>query len=76
MFKAVYGMPLAAYLKEYRMKCAMRLLANGDASIADVAAAVGYETQGKFTKAFKAYAGTLPSEFRRQSRHLSDVGQV
>lgn len=76
MFKAVYGMPLAAYLKEYRMKCAMRLLANGDASIADVAAAVGYETQGKFTKAFKAYAGTLPSEFRRQSRHFSDVEQV
>ena len=47
---------------------AMRLLRETDSSIADIAAAVGYESQGKFTKAFKDVAQALPTEYRRQHR--------
>ena len=53
VFKAVYGLPIATYMKEYRVHQAMKLLRETDATIADIAAQVGYETQGKFSKAFK-----------------------
>ena len=55
-------------MKEYRVRRAMELLRETDESIAAVAAAVGYETQSKFTKAFKDTAGVLPSVYRRTCR--------
>ena len=67
-FKAVYGQPIATYMNEARVREAMRLLRETDSSIADIAAAVGYESQGKFTKAFKDVAQALPTEYRRQHR--------
>lgn len=68
VFKAVYGLPIATYMKEYRVRQAMKLLRDTDESVASVAARVGYETQGKFAKAFRDVAGVLPTEYRRQSR--------
>ena len=68
IFKAVYGMPIASYVKEYRMQQAMKLLRETDDSIAVIAEKVGYETQGKFTKAFKEKVQVLPSEYRKLSR--------
>ncbi len=66
VFKAVYGVPLASYVKEYRIQQAMKLLRETDDSIAQIAKQVGYETQGKFTKAFKESVQLLPTEYRRQ----------
>ena len=67
-FKAVYGQPIATYMKEARVREAMRLLRETDSTNADIAAAVGYESQGKFTLAFKDVAQALPTEYRRQHR--------
>ncbi len=68
VFKAVYGMPIASYVKEYRMRRAMELLRETDDSIAGIAEQVGYETQGKFTKAFKENVQMLPTEYRKLYR--------
>ena len=38
---------------------------NLHATIADIAAKVGYETQGKFSKAFKDVIQVLPTEYRK-----------
>lgn len=65
-FKAVYGMPIAAYMKEYRIKQAMKLLLETKESISSIASMVGYSSQSKFTKAFKEITQSLPSEFRQQ----------
>ena len=65
IFKAVYGQPIATYMKEFRVHQAMKLLRETDASIADIANQVGYETQGKFSKAFKDVAQVLPTEYRK-----------
>lgn len=65
VFKAVYGMPIASYVKEYRIQQAMKLLRETDDSIAVIAEKVGYETQGKFTKAFKEKVQMLPTEYRK-----------
>lgn len=67
-FKAVYGLPIAAYMRSYRIRQAMKLLQSTDDSIAAIAAAVGYETQGKFTKAFKDVTHLLPREYRKMHR--------
>ena len=68
IFKAVYGQPIASYMKKYRVQKARKLLRETDQSIADIAAQLGYETQGKFTNAFKDVAFVLPTEYRRQCR--------
>ena len=47
----------------------MELLRTTNDSIASIATCVGYETQGKFTKAFKDVALQLPTEYRKIHRH-------
>lgn len=70
VFKAVYGLPIASYMKEYRVRQAMKLLRETNITIADVAAQVGYETQGKFSNAFKDITQMLPSEYRKMQVSL------
>ena len=43
----------------------MKLLRETDDTIADIAARVGYETQGKFSRAFKDVVQVLPTEYRK-----------
>ncbi len=66
MFKTVYGTSIAAHIREHRMEAAARLLAQTDMSIADVARQVGYDSQSRFSAAFKAYYRMLPKEYRRK----------
>jgi len=64
-FKAVYGAPIAAYMKQYRMNQAIIYLRDTDHSMAEIATAVGYENQSKFTAAFKNVIGVLPTTYRK-----------
>ena len=73
VFKAVYGFPIAAYMKEYRVHQAMKLLRETDASVGEVAAQVGYESQGKFTKAFKDVAEVLPTQYRKEYQNINQL---
>ncbi len=68
VFKMVYGMPIAAYMKEYRIKQGMKMLRETDDSVAEIAESVGYGTQGKFSKAFKERVRALPTEYRKMYR--------
>lgn len=68
IFKAVYGLPIATYMKEYRVRRAAELLRTTDYSIAEISEMVGYETQGKFSKAFREITDTLPTEYRKQHK--------
>lgn len=65
VFKAVYGMPIASYMKDYRIRHAARLLRHTQDSVAQIAAQVGYETQSKFTQAFRETLGTTPLAYRK-----------
>ncbi len=65
IFKAVYGQPIAAYMKGYRIRRAMELLRTTDESVAAIAKSLSYENQGKFTKAFKDITQMMPTEYRR-----------
>ncbi len=65
-FKAVYGNSIAAHIKEHRMKKAAEMLRETDMSIQEIAQAVGYDSQSKFTAAFKAYFKVLPKEYKKK----------
>ena len=64
-FKSVYGTSIAAHIKEHRMRQAARLLKETNKNIAEIAQAVGYDSQSKFTAAFKTYFEVLPKEYRK-----------
>ena len=66
VFKSVYGNSLASHIKEHRMERAAELLTETGLTIADIARQVGYDSQSKFTAAFKSQYGLLPKEYRRQ----------
>lgn len=63
-FKAVYGDSIAAHRKRHRMERAAQLLLETDKSVAEIARAVGYESQSRFSAAFRDAYGLLPSRFR------------
>ena len=67
VFKFVYGQPIAAHMKEHRLERAALLLRTTDDSLSEIAAQVGYESQSKFSSAFKSVYGVLPREYRKQS---------
>lgn len=66
-FREEYGTPIAAHIKEHRMERAAELLRNTDQSIADIANAVGYESQSRFSAAFREQYNVLPTEYRKSA---------
>lgn len=64
IFKSVYGNSIAAHIKEHRMERAANLLLTTDLSIAEIAEQVGYDSQSRFTAAFKTFSGKLPKDYR------------
>ena len=64
-FKSVYGTSLAAHIKEHRMGQAAKMLKETDMTIAEIAQAVGYNSQSKFTATFKAHFKGLPKKYRK-----------
>lgn len=67
-FKAEYGMSIAAHTKEHRMEKAASLLRDSGQSISEIAKSVGFESQSRFTSAFREKYGVQPSEYRRELR--------
>lgn len=65
-FKTVYGSSIAAHMKEHRMERAAKSLRETKDSIALIAKRAGYESQSRFTAAFKEIYGLLPSAYRKQ----------
>lgn len=68
-FKEVYGLPVYAYMKEYRMNAAAVLLSQSNQDIAVIADSFGYQSASKFAQAFREIFGLLPSEYRKRKGH-------
>lgn len=66
VFRMVYGMPVAAYMRDYRMKKAARMIEEGVMLLSEVAEAVGYSSPGKFSRTFREAYGVVPSRYRRE----------
>lgn len=67
-FKNVYGTSLAMHMKEHRMERASKMLQETEQNVGEIALAVGYKSQSRFTTAFKEIYGMVPTEYRKSSR--------
>lgn len=63
-FKGVYGLPLTAYLRAYRLQAAAEALRTTALPIGEIALRVGYESPSKFAEAFKKQNGQTPGQYR------------
>lgn len=67
-FAALVGMPPIRYLTHWRLQLAKERLRDGRQSIAQIAHAVGYESEVAFNRAFKREFGEPPARWRESSK--------
>jgi AraC-like DNA-binding protein len=67
-FSTVVGTAPMAYVTQWRMHLATRLLRETDLSVAAVAQRVGYTSEPSFTRLFRAHLGVPPGRFRITDR--------
>lgn len=64
-FKNLVGEAPLEYLTRWRMYKASQILRERESKLADVANAIGYDSDGAFNKAFKRVLGVTPGEYRK-----------
>ena len=67
-FRAVMEETPFSYLARWRMHLASTLVEQGQRSIADIGASLGYQSSHAFARAFLARFGETPTQYRRRSR--------
>jgi len=72
-FSRYLAEPPMAYLTGWRLRLAAQALTASSKGVADIAAAVGYESEAAFNRAFKRVFGVPPARYRRQSREPASV---
>ncbi len=60
-----YGTTYSALLDEIRLRDALRLLEGTTLTVEEIAARVGYTDRANFSRAFRRWTGTAPSDRRR-----------
>jgi AraC family transcriptional regulator, alkane utilization regulator len=64
-FRALLGAPPMQYLTRWRLALGAQRLRETDETVASIAASVGYGSEAAFSRAFKRWMGTTPTEARR-----------
>jgi AraC-like DNA-binding protein len=67
-FSRILGMAPMHYLAHWRMQTAAQKLRSTSASLAQIAEAVGYDSEAAFSRAFKKSFGSSPATWRRAAR--------
>lgn len=65
LFRQEMDVSFIAYLTQLRISQAIRLLTTTDLTIAEIAEAIGYESQHYFSTAFKKSVGVSPIKYRK-----------
>nr|WP_268812391.1 helix-turn-helix transcriptional regulator [Sinorhizobium meliloti] len=65
-FKVVVGQTPVAYLTEWRIHQAARLIERNADRLSVIARSIGYQSEAAFTKAFTKVMGIVPSEYRKR----------
>ena len=64
-FRGIYGVPIYTYCRTYRLQIAEKLLREGQLSVAEIAAKIGYINPNKFTSAFRTEYKMTPTEYKK-----------
>jgi AraC-like DNA-binding protein len=67
-FSEAFGEAPLTYLTNWRMQLAAKRFATGAASLVEVAAQLGYQSEFSFSRAFKRRWGVAPSIYRRKAQ--------
>ena len=70
-FVALLGQTPLAYLTSWRLSLGATRLRSSDETVLEIAAAVGYESEAAFNRAFKREFGLPPARFRKRERDRS-----
>lgn len=70
--KDLTGQSPSVYLRNIRLSKAAEIIASGEATMSDVASAVGFENQGAFSSAFKDLYGMSPTQYKQLHRKPQD----
>ena len=73
-FRRNTGVPFVSYLNRLRINRACEMLIDGDASVADICYACGFNNLSNFNRQFLAAKAIPPSQFRRFHRLNDAVG--
>ena len=65
-FTSLIGRPPIHYLTLWRMQLAEERVREGRGSLAQIASAVGYESEASFSRAFKREFGVAPGQWRKR----------
>lgn len=63
-FRAVYGMPVASFIRAQKMQKAAQILIHTSRSVDEIAEELGYINESKFSAVFKRIMGDTPSVYR------------
>ena len=67
-FHKEVGITFSAYIKEYRIQKAKKLLIGTELKLYEIAEKVGYSTPKYFSKIFKEVTGQLPADYRKLNK--------
>jgi AraC-like DNA-binding protein len=70
-FRHYLGEPPMSYLTRWRLQLAARMLKSSSRGVGDIAAAVGYESEAAFNRAFKRQFTLPPARFRDAARRTA-----
>ena len=67
-FTEVVGEPAMAYVTCWRMQVALDALKHEDATVAELAHRLGYQSEAAFARAFKRVIGVAPGAVKRTAQ--------
>ncbi|SMF90838.1 two-component system, response regulator YesN [Paenibacillus uliginis N3/975] len=68
-FKRMTGLTFTDYVHQYKMKVATNMMKMSNQNLESLAVGLGYSDRTYFSKVFKKYVGSTPSEYK--ARHLA-----
>ncbi len=71
LLKRFFGLTPSQYISKARISAASTFLRETDRTVAEIAAACGFEDHSSFTRAFRRVVGVTPTQFRETARRLS-----
>lgn len=71
-FRETYGITFQDYVVRYRILEACRLLRSPSANVTDVAYAIGFNDASYFSRTFRRYVGTTPSNYCAEQKDAPD----
>ena len=68
LFRSATNKTPVAYIRDFRLQEALKLLLDGDLSVTDIASAVGFSSGNYMTRVFRSAFHMTPLQYRKNNR--------